>query len=927
MNKIKHFAAILLCVFSSFRVFALSLEEGFREPPPDARPLVWYHIMNGNASKEGMTCDFEAMAQAGIGGMQIFDAGCDIPEGPLKFNTPEWFDLMRHAHQEAKRLGLEMGVANCSGWSSSGGPWVKPADGMKVVVFTETSVKGPSRFSGVLPRTKKDNGFYDDIAVLAYPTPEKGAWIGDLDAKSGKVRKAATRRGTKEFAPSQVVAKETIVDLTGKMSADGKLEWDVPEGEWTCLRAGYICNGKCNHPASKNGRGLEVDKFSAAALESHFNAYAGRLCRELGVSAATDNSTGFGNILVDSWEIGCQNWTQGMAKEFERRAGYSILPYLPVFAGRVVGSVKESEDFLDSFRRVLADLFEENHAKVLARLCHENGLVLAAEPYGNSNADNIAYSRALDIPMSCFWVKGTCGSGYDFDNTHLVAGTSHVWGKRCVAVEACTSGAPGGSRWLETPFSVKDDCDRAFADGGNMFFFHRFTHQPWPGNERLPGMTMGRWGMHLDRTQTWWPYSRGFFTYLSRCQWMLQEGRFAADALYWCGDGSPNDGNAKVSLPQGYDYDICDTHALEEMHLVNGKIVAPGGVEYSILVLPGGKRPTGLSLEGWPCVASGKEADALKDAHIEPDCVSDANDFHWIHRCDKLADWYFVSRDNAEECSFEVSFRQQGRVPEIWNAETGSLADAAEWRTEGGRTVVTLRFPPKGSAFVVFKREEGIGKREEGKGKREEAEAVVAVGGPWQVSFPVDWYSGGSTVKTLTMTNLADWTTFDDPDIKYFSGTATYKTRLPLPSSLFPLPSSLVLDLGEVKDFAEVEVNGRKYPPLWRPPFKVDITDAVREGGALDIEIKVANLWPNRLIGDDTLFEEDCEWRRFYVRWTKSTDTALAKMPQWVKDGKPSPTGRKTFTTWKHWTKEDSLLPSGLLGPVTIRVLNKGRKI
>lgn len=923
---------------------AQSLEDGFKAPPLRARPLVWYHMMNGNVTKEGVTCDFEALAAAGFGGVQMFDAGCDIPAGPLQFNTPEWFELMRHAHKEAKRLGLEMGVANCSGWSSSGGPWITPDRGMKVVVTTETQVKGPTRFSNVLPRTEKDNGFYADIAVLAYPTPAPGAKLTNLAAKTGAKRDAYVPRDVKEFAPDQVVGKKSIINLTVRMGYGGRVEWDVPEGDWTILRAGFICNGRRNHPASKNGLGLEVDKFSASALDFHFAQYAGRLCRELGVSAKTDNTTGLNNILIDSWEVGSQTWTQDMETEFERRAGYSAIPYLPVFSGRVVDSVAASERFLEDFRRVQADLFTENHAQHFAALCHAHGLTLTAEPYGNSNADNFRYGAALDAPMGNYWLRGTCADGRNGGNTHSVAPISHVWGKRFVALEACTSGPPGGGRWNETPYSTKHDCDMAFADGGNRLFFHRFTHQPWPGAKYLPGMTMGRWGMHVDRTQTWWSYAKGWTDYLSRCQWMLQEGKPVADVLIWCGDVSPNNGTAKVALPKEFDWDFCDTPALLQCRVVNGKIVTPGGGHYALLSL---REQDAMSettllklselLDGGAKIAStsrpssGKLVDsvwskgvmncsmseALKRLSANGDVVCPAKDVRWCHRRDGASDWYFVARDNAEETSFEASFRTTGRIPEIWDAETGDIAEAAQWRTEAGRTVVTLDFRPRGSAFVVFRRKSSTDEaRRRGETPHCRATAISMVEGPWQVSFPVEWYNSGNAVKTFDWPALKDWTTDDDPDVKYFSGTATYRVKCPAPS--VAQHGRIFIDLGNVKDFAVVKVNGREYPPLWRPPFRVDVTDALKSPlPAVDLEIRVTNLWPNRLIGDDTLYQDDCEWKTIWHNWAKMNDTAIAAIPQWVSAGRRSPTGRKTFTTWKHWKKGDALLPSGLLGPVT----------
>ncbi len=218
----------LICAAAA-RPCAGTLEAGFVSPPDSARPHVYYMIMNGNMSKECITDDFEAMAKVGIGGVLVLDVGCFIPAGPVVFASPEWYDIMLHLHKEAKRLGIEVTFPNCAGWSSSGGPWLKPEHGMKTVVSTETRAAGAKRFSGVLPRTKKDNGFYEDIAVLAYPTPVKGAALTDLKSKIGADRQMF-RRDTKEFAPEQTVAKDRIVDLSGKMSPDGKLEWDVPAG-------------------------------------------------------------------------------------------------------------------------------------------------------------------------------------------------------------------------------------------------------------------------------------------------------------------------------------------------------------------------------------------------------------------------------------------------------------------------------------------------------------------------------------------------------------------------------------------------------------------------------------------------------------------------------------------------------------------------
>ena len=1131
--------ALTLLAFILCSADGAALEKGFASPPDSARPHVYYMIMNGNMSKECITADFEAMAKTGIGGVLVLDVGCFIPPGPVVFASPEWYDIMLHLHREAKRLGIEVTLPNCAGWSSSGGPWLTAEHAMKNTVVTETLVKGPqTRWSATLPRTKNDNGFYEDIAVLAYPTPEKGAALTDLKAKIGLDRKGFKRdteaargdarhslaargdaRPPEDARLTTMIAKDSIVDLTAKMSKDGKIEWDVPAGNWTILRIGYACNGRCNHPASNGGRGFEVDKLSAKAMDIHFEALIGRLCRHLGVSAATDNSTGFNAAHIDSYEVNCQNWTQGLDKTFEKRMGYSITPYLPVFAGRIVGSVDETERFLEDFRRLLADLFVENYAGRFTELCHKYGLKSSLEPYGNSNADNLQYGQSIDSPMTEFWSSVKYGNHHvgSMGNT-IAASLAHVWGRRYAGAEAFTAAPQNGGRWLTTPFSIKAQGDRVFAAGVNRIVYHRYACQPWTGNKYLPAMTMGRWGIHLERTQTWWPLASDWFRYQSRCQWMLQEGRFAADVLCWCGEDAPNGSQQNFNVPKGYKHDLCATKVVELLKVRNGKIVVPGGVEYEMLVLPKGdtmsermvkrigelldagakivsqRRPTrapgmvcptslrfatggrASSRAAMGCLVSPRAAelytnlvdfvwskgvmecsvaDALVRLGIQPDFTTDAEDVSWIHRKGDGADWYFVAQDNEVVSRFEASFRVNGRQPEIWDAVTGETRPADVWREENGRTVVTFDFQPSGSAFVVFrdkpagrhivKAEVSVAKAEKpaecpdkkhklvikkaeyglfpglevppgghspkwridvtkvlaahvkdgssinidvgyslfkrdpafrfhkitrieyeydgvaytadrGEGARfrvpdnlaiqppewewrggevvawkplsaklrgsDGAERTVSanpadaieVTGEWEVSFPVGW----DAPATVVFPKLVPWNKSADWGIKYFSGTATYRksVKCKMENVKLECGDRVMLDLGDVTTFAEVKVNGKKYPVLWKPPFRVDITDAVN-GGLLDIEIKVTNLWPNRLIGDDVLYKPDCEWT--VLGRPRMPEYAIKEIPQWVKEGKPSPTGRRTFTTWKHWSKDDKLLPSGLIGPVVIR--------
>ena len=960
------------------------IEAGFRDPPASARPHTWYHLMNGNVTRAGITRDFEALATAGIGGATLIDVASGIPQGDVDFNSEAWFDLVEHAASEARRLGLELSLENCSGWSAAGGPWITPDLAMKSLVWTETRTVGPAQFSSVLPRTTADNGFYRDIAVLAFPTPA-AELAGNPLRIAEHAKKIFAERDKNDFrydtlaktpeaAEGQAIGRTAVVDVSSAMSEDGRLNWQVPDGDWTILRFGYICNGASNHPATSQGVGLEIDKLSAAAAEAHFNRYMARICDRLGLLAGNVTS-GLNAVLIDSHEVGCQNWTDGFEAAFGEIAGYPLRPWMPVLAGRVVGDSAASERFLEDFRRVIADLFAKNYAGRYAEKCHERGLQLQIEPYGNCPSDDLQYGAAADVPMAEFWSRASLGDhSVDTRNSRMAAHLAHVWGRRIAAAEAFTGDPAVGSRWLTTPFTIKAQGDRAFANGINRVIYHRFVHQPWTNADRLPGMTMGKYGMHFDRTQTWWQHVGPWLLYQARCQWMLQEGTFCADVLFFGGDEAPNGVGYDSQPLGGHGWDICATEALEALEVdANGRIVAPGGVSYALLALPSREFASARVLRAVerlldagahvcckqrPTRAYGAPGQSGADDTVRADvariwakgvmeCAPSAalqrlgieQDFRvaeavkragpaFIHRRDGSADWYFVALNNKETIEFEASFREAGRVPEIWNAETGEIAEAPTWCVENGRTSVALSLPPSGSVFVVFSSSPSSPSSPSSASSPSSSSSpssATSFLGPWHVEFPVDWYSGGESVKTRDWQELKDWTSDDDPDIRYFSGTATYRTSFELKMENGKMPGQVMLDLGDVRNFAEVTVNGKTFPVLWRPPYRVDITEALPSPDEVDgqisnfkfeFSIRVTNLWPNRLIGDDFM-EDDCNWRS---GTNGDRRDGLWSIPDWVKRGEPSPTGRHTFTTWRHWTKDDAPLPSGLLGPVTIAV-------
>ena len=927
----------------------------FRNPPASARPHTWWHWMNGNVTKEGITADLEAMARVGIGGAQIFDAGLALPKGPVEFASDAWFDCLVHADREAKRLGIELCIANCSGWTSSGGPWITPELSMKYIASTTVRVKGGERFEGTLPLPKKTNGFYEDIAVLAFPEPTDGKPalldMPDFDLQvfrgRGSFSLGAAEGGpqmplriTEKFAPPEsCVAGGEIVDLTSGMKAGGSLAWDAPSSHpaWTVLRVGYIANGRTNRSASNAGLGLECDKLDPRALDIHFDAYVGRLLKLLPKDRALKG------VLLDSYEVYGQNWTRGFEREFAKMAGYPIAKFLPVLAGYPVDSADATEAFLRDFRRVISTLFCKNYSGQLRRRCNENGLVLYCEPYGNGPFNDLEFARECDVPMSEFWRPRDANCDFAalarqtnrtfmecrwgnkaLGNSKTVAATAHVWGRRVVGAEAFTSYPDSGSgRWLASPFAMKMQCDRVFTEGVNRMIFHRYVHQPWTNPTRYPGMTMAAYGAHLERTQTWWDHgAKEFFAYMSRAQHLLQAGTFAGDVLL-CVPGEAPEYGTDGEIPEGYDGDRCHPDVLPSVKVVeDGAVEVPGGTKYRVVGIP--ESPSAaiaaqaarLTAAGATVVQYDKVGAALRRLGCAPDFSCDDRDVTWIHRRADDGEFYFVAVPNKEPKRIVCTFRAGGITPELWDPVTGDvrILDERFFRiTQDGRTEVSLDCAPSHSVFVVFRAAKTGSVPTQDSGSA----GSVPVDGTWEVGFREP--GAERDIATAKYSVLESWTKSENPDIRYFSGTATYFVKFSMPANgVCPQNRRVVLDLGEVKEIAEVTVNGRVYPALWKPPYQVDITDAVAgncgAGDSIDLEVKVTNLWPNRLIGDAAL-GEDCD--RDDGKNSKGYPLVKA-WPEWLRRGDISPTGRHAFSTCSLWKSDEPLIESGLLGPVRI---------
>ena len=497
--------------------------QAFRQPSATAKPGVWWHWMGCNVSKQGITRDLEAFQAAGISAATIFGmadvctpwAG-NIPNSPndglLAFTDP-WWQLVRHAAAEGKRLGLDIGVHNCPGYTASGGPWITPELSMQEVCTSLIMVDGGVRFTGTVPRPQ-----VDPRAVMAFPVINKETGLTEKPVLEG--RKTFYRDIALLAMPADgVVAKEQVVNLTGKMDSEGRLDWSPPAGKWVIYRIGHTTLGSMTQPNQWEVRGLECDKMSAKATEFHIQHVLAAMRRNLGDLVGT----GLQHVLFDSYEAGTPSWTPKMAEEFAARRNYDLTLYLATFAGRVIGSAQETKRFQRDFSRTIADLYRDCYFATVSRLLKAANLRFVCEPYGGPWWQCEEVTPYVDRVMTEFWN----GPSYQGSGTGGMMQASGGKLHNILEAEAFT-GPPEKSQWTESPAGLKPAGDGAFCAGINRLVFHSATHQPWDDRYR-PGNSMGQWGTHIGRLQTWWEPGKAWIAYLQRCQALLQWGAAAPE--------------------------------------------------------------------------------------------------------------------------------------------------------------------------------------------------------------------------------------------------------------------------------------------------------------------------------------------------------------------------------------------------------------
>lgn len=925
----------------------------FKTPPVRYGIRCWWWWLNGNVTKAAITRDLEAMKAKGFSGACIFDAGgaeqrgnAQVPEGPM-FGSPAWRELYRHAVREASRLGLVLSLSIQSGWNL-GGPDVTPAEAAKQLTWSEVTVKGPMTYNQALPAPKAKDNFYEDIAVLALPvrhTP-KHPPISNLSEKA-MFKELGMSAPDARYLLTDVSATPgeadtdpaSVQNLTAKLTPEGVLTWEVPPGEWTILRFGYTPTDAEVSTSSGQWRGRVLDPLSPAPFNRYWNTHVRPLLAMIGPLAGTTLKY----LQTDSWEAGGCNWSGDFADEFQQRRGYDILPYLPVVAGKIVGSRDASNRFLADFRKTVSDCVAENYYGVFAKRAREYRIGIQPESAGPhagpfDGLKNYGYS---DIMMSEFWAPSPHRPTPQ--NRFFVkqaASAAHIYNKPLVGAEAFTTIGP---HWNDVIWSgMKSSADHEFCAGLNLVYLHTFTCSP--PDMGLPGQEYFA-GTHFNPNVTWWDLSTGFIQYLTRCQYMLQQGQSVADVLYYYGDHVPNIARQKADDPghalPDFDYDVINEDRLLTLTMKNGRITLPHGLSYRVLVLPdhkvlslnaltkivdlaqkgatiiGPKPETTASLVGGPSsevkrktiaealwgdvgkpsgernvgtgrVIWGKTArEVLLADGIKPDAqlVGTRPDqvFDYVHKTGKgtnALDYYFVSNQTKDAATATATFRVSGKLPELWNPVTGETRPATAYQQADGQTTIPLELTPYGSVFVIFRKTIPTAQQGTTVSNYPVITPAQTLTGPWQVQFDPQWTAGSPAA--LTFDPLVSWTQRPEEGIKFYSGKATYRKTFDVETT--DRSALTFLDLGDIQDVgvARIRLNGKDLGIVWCPPFRVPVGGLLKPTGNV-LEIEVANSWRNRLVGD-----------RGKPQSERLTKTNVIIKPDW------------------------ELLPSGLLGPVQL---------
>lgn len=871
----------------------------------DTQTGTWWHWMNGHITREGITKDLEAMAANGISNATVLNCyrpfgsqfqafekyvapenmrDIDESEWPtVTFGSQEWFDLFAWTLDEAERLGITIGTANCDGWSETGGPWIQPENSMKAYTYSKLAVTGASEFQSLpngdieieLSQPEYKAEYYQDVCVLAYPTLIKG---------------------DKQITTDDVIDITHYMDREGKLTLPASFQFSILSSQvkrFDILRFGYTTTGQHNHPASPEGAGFECDKMDTTALNLHFAHFPSQLLK----AAGRHRGKTFGYFLVDSWECRLQTWAKQLPQEFEQRRGYSILPYLPVLAGDEIFDATTCSAFRHDYLQTLGEMIEEYFFKHLAHLCHQNDMKLYSEGIYGGKADIpacdvMATYKYCDVPMTEFWARLQAQQVPVYSklerpfNHILPQHAALIYNKDILASEAYT----GAAIYSESPWDLAPYANLAYAEGISKMMLHSYVHQI---QERGPGFTLGIYGQAFNRLNYWFNESLSYWTWQERIQEQMQGAQRCADALLYIGDCRPANECKQEELdrllPYGMKYQYINAEALAQTKTREGQLLLDlphlQQHRYQFIVVRdtavhlttmrqlyalhqsgakicGVKPKSSLRLQNHQEESAEVrnladqiwgEQDFLPAPSMDWDVqLADRNDYRcidYLHRKAGNEDRYFIANmTDYETKEFEVSFKGQGQRPALLldpiDGQQYALNPEHDARYR-------LKLYPHQSVIVIFGKESStLPSYAEEVLHPAIIDTIDITSAKGIMTFPSD-----ATINPQKIRKFRSITEWDNPSVKYYSGIIEYEMTLSLPAQY--LGNRIKLQIPAFGCTAHIWVNGQDCGTLWNPSQALEITSALsalsentKGTCVIPLRIRVTNPWRNRLVGD-----------------------------------------------------------------------------
>lgn len=858
------------------------LRNDFINPPQNARPKAYWWWLNGNTGPERIREEIAAMKNAGISGFDIFEIGVPASDTVIKPGPPflgdESLQAIKLALDEAGRYGMEAGLNMASSWNA-GGSWIGPEHAAKSIYCSRFRITGdmPRNIKLPFPEILKSGGTKPQISMD--PSTGRPEWyreVAVIAVPAGNMINKADTSG--------------IVDVTRFFNQEQEfLQWSAPGGEWDIYR--FICSnsGEQLKLPSRYSAGPIIDHFDSTATETHFLHVINRIRSVVG----DIEKSALKSLYLASYEVTGNVWTPSLPDEFMKLNGYSLSKFLPSLFDQELYDQEKLESFRKDFRKTLSALMINNFYRKAGEISARYGLKINSEsggpglPLHNVPVEPLESLGALDLPRGEFWVSHTYFNSEGIDILRVVkevSAASHIYGRGIVEEESFSS----FQHWQEGPFDIKPYGDRAFCEGMNRVVLHGFSHNP--KGTGYPGIVYHA-GTHFNDKRAWFSKIRPFTDYLARISAIFQGSVFFADVLYFYGDDIPNytgPKNSRFSAGPGYDYEVINADMLKRLKVKNGKLILPGGAQFSVMAYdenkttdPGLlKKMNELAREG-AIIAGPSVARSLISIGIPPDMDyydKDLSTIDYIHYLRGETDLYFLRNTTDNWISRNCDFRQQNRIPEYWDPVTGEIIPVSIYEQNSRHIRIPVTLAPYGTCIVVFRKapepvhfngismegknppplqftKNGILFLKDGKYSLHGSKGVTELNcniktqhlsGAWELSFPSGW---GAPEKVI-FPELISWTESENPAIKYFSGSATYeKTFQYDPYLYFDRDYRIFLELGGISKAGELWLNDVNLGIAWCEPYRFDVTDILKAGNNR-LKIEVANTWSNRLSGD-----------------------------------------------------------------------------